>query len=181
MVLSHSTFAFAPLLALALLGGQAQAQGQFGFHYGRKKAPPFILTTLDGKRLTNKSLKGKVVIFDFWASWCGPCKMASPAMEKLHKMYADKDVVVIGADDEGGMSSGKQTAKHYKAEHKYTYTFTYDNEGLAQSFGVASLPSFAIMDKKGIIQGTIAGIPRENAVPIIVATFSKKIDQLLKS
>ncbi len=157
------------------------AFGQYGFSYQGKHAPPFILTTLDGKKLTNKSLKGKVVVFDFWASWCGPCKMASPAMEKLHKLYANKDVVVIGADDEGQASSGKETAKHYKEEHKYTYTFTYDNEGLAASFGVMSLPAFAIMDKNGIIRGTISGIPRQNPVPIIVAAFSKKIDSLLKS
>lgn len=121
-----------------------------------KTAPAFSMKTTDGKTLNNANLKGKVVLLDFWATWCGPCKAASPTMQKLHKQYAAKGLVVVGVDvmEDG---NAKQLASAYKAEHKYTYTFTYDNDALANKWGVKGIPQFVLIDRKGVVKETWFG------------------------
>jgi thiol-disulfide isomerase/thioredoxin len=155
------------------------ALGQDFSRLNGKAMPPFVLTTIGGKKITNRSLKGKVVLFDFWATWCGPCKMASPAMQKIYEAYSKKGVVVIGADT-FERNPGPAGAKGYKAEHKYAYTFTYDNDGLARTLGIQAIPAFALVDQHGIIRGTLNGVPRTNVVGTMVSAFSKKINTLLK-
>lgn len=121
-----------------------------------KPAPEFKMTDINGKVHTNKSLKGKVVLLDFWATWCGPCKAASPTMQKLHKKYAGRGLVVVGANTfEQG--DAKKATIGYKKEHKYTYTFTYGNDALARSLGVRSIPAFVFLGKDGKVAKTMVG------------------------
>src|ERR1700735_2737100 len=99
------------------------------------------MTTIKGKRLTTKQLRGKVVLFDFWATWCGPCKAASPAMDQLQKHYGKDGFVVIGADVLEN-APGPSGAKNYAKSHGYGYTFTYDNNGLARTLNINTIPAF---------------------------------------
>src|SRR5690606_27754000 len=62
------------------------------------KAVTYSFKTTEGRTLTNKSLAGRVVLLDFWATWCGPCKAASPTMESLYKTHNKNGLVVIGVD-----------------------------------------------------------------------------------
>ncbi len=136
-----------------------------------KSAPKFKMTDTNGKVLTNKSLKGKVIILDFWATWCGPCKAASPAMDALQKKYK-KDLVVIGANmgDRGSTTA----APEYKKEHKYSYTFTSKNDKLAGDLGIQSIPAFVIIDKKGNVSKTFVGWG-DQMVPIMDSAVKKLI------
>ena len=143
-----------PLLTLALVSAfvVSQAQGDPQAMNG-KALPAFSMKDLNGKPVTNKSLKGKVVLLDFWATWCGPCKMASPLMETLHKKYSGKGLVVIGAN----IQDPKGAAAKYKKEHKYSFLFTTGGEELMRKAGFTGIPGFVFVDKKGIVRKVQVG------------------------
>ena len=119
-----------------------------------KAMAPFKMIDTDGAVLTNDSLKGKVVVMDFWATWCGPCKMLSPVLDKLSKKFADKGVVVIGADT--SETPGPHAAG-YKKEHGYTYCFTEGNDKLAETLAIEGFPMVFVIDQKGVIRHTTLG------------------------
>ncbi len=136
------------------LGAGAMAQSSVAALEG-KAAPKFTMTDTKGKVHTNKSLMGKVVLLDFWATWCGPCKAASPTMQKLHDKFGKKGLMVIGANTLE--PNGKQAATKYQKEHKYSYTFTYGNEKLTKELGIRGIPLFVFIDKKGKVAKTMMG------------------------
>ncbi|MBN9502452.1 MAG: hypothetical protein BGO01_13635 [Armatimonadetes bacterium 55-13] len=121
-----------------------------------KALPKFEMTKLDGKKIATTSLKGKVLLIDFWATWCGPCKMASPVMQKLHEKYASKGLMVIGANT---MERGdaKKLAGDYAKEHGYKYTFTYGNDAFSKQMNVRGIPTMLIVDKKGVVNTVNVG------------------------
>ena len=163
------------LLSAAFSVSIASAQ-QFA-EWNGKKMPDFVMTTIKGMHLTTKQLRGKVVLFDFWATWCGPCKMASPAMDQLEKHYRKQGLVVIGADVLEN-SPGAAGATKYAKEHGYSYTFTYDNNGLAQTLKIDSIPAFALMDRKGTIRWANVGLPPGGAGPLY-AYLQPMVEKLL--
>jgi len=145
-----TVLACAAAAALAVLA-IAQQRSDSPESFKGKAMPAFKMTTVDGKTLTNASLKGKVVLLDFWATWCGPCKMASPSVQKLHEKYGKKGLVAIGANvwEQG---DSKKKAADYAKEHKYTYTFTHSNDELAKTLKINGIPTFVLVDKKGVVQ-----------------------------
>lgn len=171
------TFKSTLSLCAATLTAFAAAQGAPDFdHWNGKPAPRFKMTDTRGRTLTNTSLKGKVVLLDFWATWCAPCKKASPAMERLAEKYGSSGLVVIGAETPGeGTPSG---ATKYKAEHHYTYTFTVGNDPLKDSFGIAAIPAFVIIDRSGHVARTETGVP--NNIDDLYRSFEKTIKPLLR-
>lgn len=113
-----------------------------------KPIPAFTMKTTSGKSISSASLKGKVVLLDFWATWCGPCKAASPMVQALHKQFGSKGFTAIGANTfEQDNPTGAAAA--YAKEHGYSYTFTVQNDNLATSWGVTGIPYFVLIDKKG--------------------------------
>jgi thiol-disulfide isomerase/thioredoxin len=114
-----------------------------------KRVPAFKMHDVDGRLVSDKSLRGRVVLIDFWATWCEPCKKASPILQKLHKRFARKGLVAIGAnieDEEQGI------ADSYRKQHKYTYKFTVEAGKLLESWGLDGVPSFVLIDRKGIVR-----------------------------
>ena len=161
---------FAAGLALTLA---ASALAQDPSSLVGKPAPAFKMTDTKGKVHTNASLKGKVVLMDFWATWCGPCVAASPSMQKLHDKYASKGLVVIGANTYE-RTNADGAAKKYATEHKYSYTFTKKNDTLAKKLGFMGIPGFVFVDKKGIVRHVQTGWGSE-----LEPVFEKKIKELL--
>lgn len=165
-------FAAASVAILAIAAfGVAKYQGNPLEKYVGKPLPKFSMKTTDGKVLNNASIKGKVVFFDFWATWCGPCKAASPAVDAIAKKYKSKGLMVIGAtvSDEPG------NAKKYKAEHKYSYTFVDSADKLAEHYGITGIPAFFVVDKNGVIRKVFTGYG-----PGAEKEFEKAIVALLK-
>ena len=110
-------------------------------------APEFALKDLDGKEVTLASLRGKVVLLDFWATWCGPCKAAMPSIQKIHEDYKGKDVVVLGVN---AMEPGDGSkARDYVLSKKYTYGCLLKGDQLASAYGVTGIPTLVIVGKDG--------------------------------
>lgn len=121
-----------------------------------KQMPAFSMTTFEGKAISSKSLKGKAYVLDFWATWCGPCKAASPSLNALQGKYKSKGLVVIGANMGESASSFKQALKYPKS-HKYTYTFTKNNDAFADKLGVQGIPLFIFVSKTGKVVAVETG------------------------
>ncbi len=158
-----SRFSLAVCAALALLPTvPAAAQGMMeapppplpaGTH-----APNFVTTTLQGKPLSLKSLRGKVVLLDYWATWCGPCQMATPTLESLHKKFGSRGLRVVGlsVDDPGTAAQVKPFVKAFGIT--YTVSASPLANGRAQyAYHVHGIPSQFLIDKKGIVRWSQSG------------------------
>jgi thiol-disulfide isomerase/thioredoxin/outer membrane lipoprotein-sorting protein len=114
-------------------------------------APAWSLTTPDGKTVTLASLKGKVVVMDFWATWCGPCKQAMPGIQKISEQYKDKPVMVYGIStwERGEDKVGPPAA--YMKDKKYTYGLLVKGDDVAKQYKVSGIPTFYVIDPAGKI------------------------------
>ncbi len=133
-----------------------QVAAAFGVASANAPAPPFQLTTLDGRTVTNEQLKGKVVLVNFWATWCPPCRLEMPGFESVYEKNASRDFVVLGvAMDAGGSGDVRQ----FLADRKITYPVAMATGEMVQSFGgVNLLPSSFLLDKQGRIRNEVRGI-----------------------
>ena len=127
--------------------------------------------TLDGKEVTLASLKGKVVLLDFWATWCGPCKAAMPTIQKISEDYKSKDVVVLGVNT---FEQKPDAAKDYLAKKKFTYGCLLKGDELAKAYGVTGIPTLVIIGKDGKVASTEVGMSDESG-----AMTRKAIDAAL--
>ena len=112
------------------------------------KAPGFKLTSLAGTEVTLDSLKGKVVLLDFWATWCGPCKQIMPVIQKLSEEFKDKDVAIFGVNT---WEKKDGVAKTYMESKKYTYGCLLAGEELAKTYGITGIPTLILINKDGTI------------------------------
>ncbi len=148
----------------------ALAQGE------RPKAPDITLPVLaagDGvgpvkSEVSLKDLRGKIVVLNFWASWCGPCAAEAPVLERVAEKYraAGDDVLILGVDVE----DLRGDALGFIADHRVTYPSLRDGEDKArQAYQVPALPESFVIDQKGRIALKIAGAvtdPKQLTTPI---------------
>ncbi len=149
--------------ALAAIGMSVFAQNAAVMNLKGKNIPSFTMTDTEGKVHTDKSLKGKVVVLDFWATWCGPCKAASPTWDALYKKYKDKGFVVIGVS-----TTDKAAAvKKYRDEHSYSFPFTGDNEKFVKALEVdkVQIPLFLYIGRDGKVKRLVQGFHKEKSPP----------------
>lgn len=138
-----------------------------------KALPEFKMKRLDDVELTNKDIKGKVVVIDFWATWCGPCKAAAPTLNAIHDEFKDKGLMVIGANlaergPDNKRIQTKDNAVAYVKEHGYGYTFTYGNDDLGKQWKVPGYPTFFIVDKKGVVREVMVGFNDDRMRELVV-------------
>lgn len=117
-------------------------------------APAFKLVNLNGEEVSLESLKGKVVVVDFWATWCGPCKASFPGMQKAVNKYADsKDVAFVFIDTWENSDDKAKNAADFIASKSYTFNVLMDNEDkTVAAFGVTGIPTKFVVDKNGNIR-----------------------------
>jgi peroxiredoxin len=131
-------------------GGQPEATAEGG---GRgevgKPAPTFTLADLDGKRVPSSSFQGKVVILDFWATWCPPCKEEIPHLVNLQAKYRDRGLAIVGLSLDAG---GANDVKPFADEHDVNYTMLIANDDVSRAFGgVTMIPTTFVLDRNGVV------------------------------
>lgn len=113
-----------------------------------KDAPPFRGVSLDGRAYSLDELKGKAVLLDFWASWCGPCIRSMPTLETLHRDYAAKGLVVLGID----VGETRETVEKFLKSRNIPYPVIMGDEaGIPAAYGVNVFPTFVMIAADGRI------------------------------
>ena len=144
------------LLWAVLLTSSNILRGQERFK-GVRAAPGFVLPTTDGKVLKSASLKGRVIVLDFFQTWCPDCQQTSPELEKLYKRYKDQGVTIVGISHD---KEGAKAIEPFIKKYGLTYPVVVGDLSIAVSYiGVTpEKPSFRIpyvvlIDRKGNIVG----------------------------
>ncbi|HAL15178.1 MAG TPA: hypothetical protein DCP32_00045 [Anaerolineaceae bacterium] len=132
-------------------------------------APDFTLTSFDGRTYTLSDLRGNVVIINFWASWCPPCREEAAYLERTWRKYKDKGVIFIGVD----YADAEKPALAYIDEFDITY-FNGPDLGtrISQSYNIKGVPETYYVAKDGTLRGNHIG-------PLFEPELDNRIDELL--
>jgi thiol-disulfide isomerase/thioredoxin len=141
-----------------------------------RPARPFIVTSLRGNELDSAQLKGKVVVLDFWATWCPPCRQEMPEVEKLYQRYkSNKDVAFLAVDVKEGDETPEK-AEAFVKRAGYNFPVAFDTHDAQTVLQVNGFPTLMLLDKAGRIRLQHMGY--DDAEPF-VADLSNNIDDLL--
>jgi thiol-disulfide isomerase/thioredoxin/outer membrane lipoprotein-sorting protein len=131
--------------------------------------PSFMLTGFDNEKISSSDLKGKTVLLDFWAVWCGPCVASMPKVQALYEKYKDKGLLVVGMMIE---EKDLEPAKLWTQKQKTSFPMLVGNEKLKQDFKVNGIPLYILIDKEGKITFVREGYTDE---------MEKEIEKLIRA
>jgi peroxiredoxin len=171
-------WAFAVLLTV--IGIITSASGLLANLSNGDKAPDFRLAGLDGKAVKladlqtdSKSGTKRVVLLDFWATWCPPCRAETPHLQKLHEKYAKQGLIVVGISQD---SDGAKSVRPYAEKNKLTYTQLLDQKHeAARKYGVSSIPTTFVVGRDGKIKSVHLGF-----APGMEKRLEEEVVKLLK-
>lgn len=113
----------------------------------RKAFPAFSLTDASGKPTSLDQYRGKVVLLDFWATWCGGCKQEIPFFVEFNKQYAARGLAVVGVS----LDDGWKVLKPWLEAHPIPYRIVLGNDNTAKQFGIEGMPDTFLIDQQGRI------------------------------
>ncbi len=120
------------------------------------------------------AIEGKVILVDFWASWCGPCKKSFPELEALHKAFRDRGLVVLGVNVDRKASDMEAFLK----SQQVTFPVVRDaGHTFVGAMGVASMPTSLLVDRKGVIRSIHSGFRGEETVKELRAEIQKLLEE----
>ena len=158
-------------VALAAVAAMAAAAPGASAANAPKKAPHVTWRTADGRTVNLDDLAGHVVLVDFWASWCPPCKASFPALEAISREYRARGVEVIAVN----LDERQRDADAFLDAHPHDMTVTFDPKGAtAQAFGVRAMPSSFVIDRTGEVRFT-----HEGYTSAVDAAYRQEISALL--
>jgi thiol-disulfide isomerase/thioredoxin len=142
------------VLALTILAAFSAAGGP-------ERAPRFRAKTLDGETFTNDSVKGKVVLLQFWTTWCQYCRREQPIVDDINKEFADKGLVLLAVN----VGESKKTVKKYLGENPRAVKIVLtEDTNLAAMYQATAFPIYVAIDREGNIAGTQRGAGGERAL-----------------
>jgi len=137
------------------------------------KTPDFSLEGLNVKRVQLSALKGNVILLNFWATWCDPCKDEMPSMEALYQRYKEKDFVLLAISVE---ERNPEPARKFIQKHRYRFPVLLDPAGKTLDlFEIHRIPATVIIDKKGRMVGRAIG-PRDWSSPDVFSLIDQMLD-----
>lgn len=139
-------------------------------------APAWTLKDGNGKETKLADYRGKVVVLDFWGSWCPPCRAAMPSIEKIHQKYKDKGVVVLGLNYERRPDADP---KKFMADNGITYGLVLGAETIADKYKVPGWPTFYVIDRQGDIVWGSVGFSKADAEEH-ESTMSEAIEEAMQ-
>ena len=147
--------------ALAALGAKAAAEKQAEMVKTilNEPASGFVLRDLNGNRVSLDTLRGKTVVLDFWATWCGPCKASFPAMQKIvDKHKADNNIVLLFVDTWETADNKNKNAQEFITASPYTFHVLMDNDNqVVEKYKVSGIPTKFIIDPNGTLRFKAVG------------------------
>ena len=142
---------------------------------GTALAPNFTLKTLDGQEITLSQLRGKVVLLDFWATWCAPCRESIPHLVQLHKSYQQSGLEVVGMNVDRG---DVDTVRRFVKSMDIPYPVVIASDELQRNYGISGLPTTILIDKEGHIRqkflGFTSGISKQMTATVNDLTSEKR-------
>ncbi|MGI9072037.1 MAG: peroxiredoxin family protein [Bryobacteraceae bacterium] len=162
--------AFAVVVILSSCSAESSTNAAGKTSKERKAAPEFTLTDANGSSVKLSDYRGKVVLLNFWATWCGPCTLEIPWFIDFEQEFKSRgfEVVGISMDDDGWAA-----IKPYVAEHKMNYRVLLGNDSVSQLYGgVEALPTTFIIDRDGKIASVHVGLAGKDE-------YSNEIQSLL--
>jgi len=137
------------------------------------RAPEIGLTDMNGNAIRIAALRGKVVIVDFWASWCAPCREEMPVLERLHQRYAERGLVIVGVSQDRAPSN----IREFLASNPVSFPIVHDaDHDVAQRFGPPRMPSSYVIDRAGTVRYVHAGFRASDA-----ALLEREVRELLQA
>jgi peroxiredoxin len=169
----HAALGTGVLIACAALGCSSPSKpvkASVKADHERRQAPDFALKDSDGKTVRLSDYRGKVVLLDFWATWCGPCKIEIPWFMEFERKYRDRGFSVLGISmDEEGWDA----VKPFVADLAVNYRIVLGNDDIAEEYGgVEALPTTFLIDREGKIAAMHVGLASKS-------DFQNGIEQLL--
>lgn len=131
----------------------------------------FTLYSIDGVEYTLSEFKGQVVIIDFWATWCPPCRNSIPVFIKLYQKYHEQGFTILGIS----LDNDEQDLRDYSKQMKIPYPVLIGNKEIAKTYQVSGIPKTIFLDKQGTVRKTQVGF-----APELEAQFDQFVDSLLK-
>ena len=167
-----SAIALSACLLMAACSSERPVRAAVKASKDRNPAPDFTLMDVNGKPVKLSDFKGKVVLLNFWATWCGPCKVEIPWFMEFEQKFKDQGLVVLGVSmDEEGWS----IVKPYLESAKVNYRVVIGTDRVGQMYGgVDSLPTTFMLDREGKIANTHIGL-------IAKREYQDEINQLLSA
>jgi len=145
------TFAFSVLVVFSTF---LLAAGWLAANADKEPAPRFFATTTTGEKFTNQSIKGKVVLFEFWTTWCGFCAEEAGFVDQIAKEFSDKGLIVLGVN----VGESKKTVKKYLEQHPRTIPIVMmEDTNLAAMYQANVYPIYVVVDRDGNVAGTQRG------------------------